>query len=110
MTSSKHSRRGFLKKAVAGTAALSVGGVLTTFSAKSYSRIIGANEKITIGIMGVNSRGLALASTFAVQPNCEIISISDVDTRAAEKCIATVEGLQKSKPKADARFPKSTGR
>jgi predicted dehydrogenase len=107
MTSSKHSRRGFLKKAVTGTAALSLGGVLSPLSAKSYSRVIGANEKITIGIMGVNSRGLALASTFAVQPNCEIISISDVDTRAAEKCIATVEGLQKSKPKATPDFRKA---
>ena len=94
MTPSKHSRRRFIKKAVTGTAAISMGGLFSPLSAKSYSRIMGANEKVTVGIMGVNSRGLALASTFGVQPNCEIISISDVDSRAAEKCIATVEGLQ----------------
>ena len=85
MTPSKHSRRGFLKKAVTGTAALSLGGLFAPLSAKSYSRIIGANEKVTVGIMGVNSRGLALASTFGVQPNCEIISISDVDTQGGRK-------------------------
>ena len=68
---------------------------------------MGANEKVTVAIMGVNSRGLALASTFGVQPNCEIISISDVDSRAAEKCIATVEGLQKSRPKAIPDFRKA---
>lgn len=101
------SRRDFLKKAVTGTAALSLGGAIPATSAKSYSRIIGSNEKVRIGIMGVNSRGLALASTYGVQPNCEIISISDVDTRAAEKCIATVEGLQKSKPKAVPDFRKA---
>ncbi len=101
------SRRDFLKKAITGTAALSFGGVLSNFSAKSYAKIFGANERVSVGIMGVNSRGLALASTFAVQRNCEIISISDVDTRATEKCITTVESLQKTKPKAQADFRKA---
>ena len=107
MTPTKHSRRKFLKQAATGTAALSMTGMMSTLSAKSYSRILGANEKVTIGIMGVNSRGLALASTFAVQPDCEIISISDVDTRAADKCIATVDGLQQSRPKAIPDFRKA---
>jgi len=101
------SRRDFLKKAIKSTAALSFGGVLPNFSPKSYARILGANDKVIVGIMGVNSRGLALASTFAVQPNCEIISICDVDTRATEKCITTVESLQKSKPKAVPDFRKA---
>ncbi|MBA4057082.1 MAG: dehydrogenase, partial [Marivirga sp.] len=107
MKSSNDSRRNFIKKAITGTAALSLGAGLPAFSAKSYRRIIGANEKVTVGIMGVNSRGLALASTYAVQPNCEIISISDVDSRAAEKCIAATEGLQKSKPKSNPDFRKA---
>lgn len=92
------SRRDFLKQSLAGTALLSLGGILPGFTPKSYARILGANEKVKVGMMGVNSRGLALASNYALQPNCEVISISDVDTRAAEKCIGIVEGLQKSKP------------
>ncbi len=107
MKSPHYNRRNFIKKAVAGSAVLSVGGILPGFSAKSYARIIGANEKVTVGIMGVNSRGLALATTYAVQPNCEIISISDVDSRAAEKCIAETEALQKSRPKSIPDFRKA---
>lgn len=106
MTSS-NSRRDFLQKTIAGTAVLSAGGVLPGFSAASYGRILGANEKVRVGIMGVNSRGLALAGNFSLQTNCEVVSISDVDARAAEKCIATVEGNQKSKPKNQPDFRKA---
>ena len=93
------SRRDFIKKALTGTAVLTVGGILPGFSAKSYGRILGANEKVRLGDMGVNSRGLALASNFALQPNCEVVSISDVDSRATEKCIKAVEKIQNTKPK-----------
>ncbi len=91
-------RRDFIKKSLAGSALLTFGGILPGFSPKSYANIIGANEKVRVGMMGVNSRGLALAGNYSLQPNCEVISISDVDTRAAEKCIKVVEGNQKSKP------------
>lgn len=101
------SRREFIKKTVTGTTALSVGGILPGFSARSYSAIQGANERIQIGVMGVNSRGLALATNYALQSNCEVMSISDVDSRAADKCISSVEGIQKKKPKAQADFRKA---
>ena len=58
-------------------------------------------------MMGVNSRGLALAANFALQPNCEVISISDVDTRAADKCIDTVEKTGVRKPKNEPDFRKA---
>ncbi|MDB5242631.1 MAG: dehydrogenase [Spirosoma sp.] len=104
---SDDSRRGFIRKAITGTVMASVGGVLPSFSARSYARIWGANEKVRVGMMGVNSRGLALSENYALQPNCEIISVSDVDTRAADKCLATVERIQKSKPKNQPDFRKA---
>ncbi len=104
---SAEGRRDFIKKTLAGTAVLTAGGILPGFSAKSYGRILGANEKITVGMMGVNSRGLALASNFALQPNCEIIYVSDVDTRAAAKCIDAVEKNQNKRPKAQPDFRKA---
>lgn len=106
-TTSEDTRREFLRKTVLGTAALSVGGVLPGFSPNSYARILGANEKVRVGMMGVNSRGLALAGNYALQPNCEIISVSDVDTRAAEKCIAAVEKIQNRKPQDVPDFRKA---
>jgi predicted dehydrogenase len=101
------SRRHFIRQTLAGTVALSVGGVLPGFSASSYGRILGSNEKVRVGMMGVNSRGLALASNFALQPNSEVISVSDVDQRAADKCLKTVEGLQQTKPKNEPDFRKA---
>ncbi|GAB4032757.1 Gfo/Idh/MocA family protein [Spirosoma gilvum] len=100
-------RREFIKKTLVGTVALSAGGVLPGFSAQSYGRILGANEKVRVGMMGVNSRGLALSSNFALQPNCEVATICDVDTRAAEKAITTVAGLQSGKPKNEPDFRKA---
>lgn len=92
------SRRQFIKKTIAGSAALTLGGSLPAFSAKSYNNIVGANEKVRVGMMGVNSRGLALAKNFAMQPNCQIVSISDVDTRATAKCMKAVTDLQNHAP------------
>ncbi|HEY9340359.1 MAG TPA: Gfo/Idh/MocA family oxidoreductase [Hanamia sp.] len=101
------SRRNFIKKTIAASAVISVGGILPGFSAKSYASILGANERIKVGIMGVNARGLALARNFSQQKNCEVIYISDVDTRAMETCIGTVEKIQNKKPKAAPDFRKA---
>ena len=48
--------------------------------------------------MGVNSRGNALAKNFAFQKECDILHICDVDSRAAEKCIADVREIQDVEP------------
>jgi predicted dehydrogenase len=103
----KDSRRNFLKKTITGSAALTIGGVLPGFSAKSYSRIIGANEKVLIAIMGVNSRGLAHATNCSKMSTCEIIHICDVDSRATEKCIGTVKKIAGNTPKATPDFRKA---
>jgi predicted dehydrogenase len=103
----ENSRRDFIKKAAMGAAALSFGGVLPGFSAKSYGNILGANERIMVGMMGVNSRGLALANNFAAQPNAQVLYVSDVDSRAADKCIAAVTKVQHTQPQAAPDFRKA---
>ncbi|WP_029902566.1 Gfo/Idh/MocA family protein [Prevotella sp. 10(H)] len=94
-------RRDFLKKAVLGTSALSFGGILNGVSAKSYSNIQGANDKIRVAAIGVNSRGGALAANFAKQQGCEITYICDVDSRAIAKCSEAVAKIQNKKPKGE---------
>ncbi len=103
----KDSRRAFIKKTMAASAAVSIGGILPGFSAKSYASILDANEKIRVSVMGVNARGLALAANYCKQENCEVIYISDVDERAMNKCIETVEKVQNKRPKAAPDFRKS---
>lgn len=94
-------RREFIKKAAIGTTLVSIGGVLPSFSAKSYKNIIGANEKIRMGAIGVNSRGNALATGFAKESGCEIAYVCDVDKRAMEKCIANVQKTAGHIPKGE---------
>ena len=107
MKEKENKRRNFIKTALTGVAAVSFGGILPGFSAKSYASILGSNDKIKIAMMGVNSRGLALATSFSLQPNCEIIYVSDVDKRAAERCIGVVEKNQNKRPQAQPDFRKA---
>lgn len=94
-------RRDFIKKAIVSTSALSFGGVLNGLSAKSYSNINGANDKIRVAAIGVNSRGGALAANFAKQKGCEITYICDVDSRAIAKCSDAVAKIQGFRPKGE---------
>ena len=89
-----NTRRSFIKKTTAASAAISMGGILPAFSAKSYGRILGSNERIKVSVMGVNSRGKALASNFAGQTDCDVVHICDVDSRAILACQKELETSQ----------------
>jgi predicted dehydrogenase len=103
----KKSRREFIKKASIGASVLSIGGVLPSFSAESYKRILGSNEKIAVACMGVNSRGLAVAKNFAAQKNAEVLHVCDVDSRAAEICVNAIENIQQKSPLTTPDFRKA---
>ena len=77
-----NSRRNFIKKTTAASAALSVGGILPAFSAKSYGRIMGSNEKISGFRDGCKFKGKSVGTNFARQKDCEVVHICDVDSRA----------------------------
>ncbi|VAW24225.1 Myo-inositol 2-dehydrogenase [hydrothermal vent metagenome] len=109
MKNTTNTRRDFIKKSVGASAAIAVGGVLPGYSALSYGRIVGANEKIRASVVGVNSRGNALALNFASQPNCDVAHICDVDSRAIKKCIKGVEEIQELKVKGFGDFRRSLG-
>jgi hypothetical protein len=51
------------------------------FSSKSYARIVGANDRITVGVMGTNGRGAGMAANFAKQANTDVIYICDVEEK-----------------------------
>jgi len=95
----KSSRRSFIKKTAAGSAALYASGIMPSFSAGSYSRIQGANDRVNVCVMGVNSRGFNHAENFARQSGCNVIHICDVDSRATDKAVARVNELTGKMPK-----------
>lgn len=102
-----NSRRNFIKNTAAASVAISFGGVLPTFSAKSYARILGSNERIRVSVMGVNARGTALATSFAQQKNCDVVNICDVDSRAIVNCQKELEKYQNIKTIAYRDFRES---
>lgn len=61
------------------------GGAVWAASAKSYARIMGANERIRVAIMGVNGRGVAHMSAFTSTPNTVVTHLIDVDSMVLEK-------------------------
>jgi len=94
-------RREFLKKAISGTALLTLSGAIPSLSAKNYANILGANDRLNVAVIGVNSRGSALAQNFAKLKDCNVSYICDVDSRALNKCISDVHKITNNKVKAE---------
>ena len=58
MKNNKTTRRAFIAKTGVATAGMTLG--MNQISALSYNRIIGANDKIRVGFIGVGNRGTQL--------------------------------------------------
>lgn len=72
----KTTRRSFLSKTGVVTAGLTLGA--NSVSAKSYSRILGANEKIRVGFIGVGNHETQMMHEFMNKPDCEVAALCDV--------------------------------
>jgi len=95
-------RRDFLDALAFGAAGLAVG---TT--AKSYSQIVGANERLNFSIIGLNGRGYAhLSSLKANRSAARISYVCDVDDRILEKFVASTQQEMGEVPTAEKDFRK----
>jgi predicted dehydrogenase len=70
--SSPFSRRDFTKGALAGAAAAA-----TSTTARA-GRVIGANDRVRIGCIGVGYRGVQVLNAFLTQKDAEIVALCDV--------------------------------
>ncbi len=88
-------RRAFIKKTTLGTAGVTMG--LTALSAKSYSRIMGANDRITMAVIGLRGRGKSLMDAFSKMygDGVMIKTVCDVDTQFFDQSVASVAENQK---------------
>jgi predicted dehydrogenase len=86
-------RRRFLQQTSLLTASLASG---TSASLRAASA--SPNEKVRVGIIGCNGRGMAHIAGYLAVPNAEITHICDVDSRAVAKGIAAVAQKQERKP------------
>ncbi len=95
-------RRDFIKKSLIGTAGITIGGM--GFSAKSYGSIMGANERITMAVIGIRGRGKAHINGWAAlkdNRNVVIKTICDADESFFTERQKLVEDLAGNKPQTE---------
>ncbi len=90
-----NTRRAFIKRSAAATAALGIASPFPTLG----SSILGANEKLVCGVIGINGMGFADLRAFLRQPDTECAALCDVDDNVLQKRIADVTKIQGKAPK-----------
>src|SRR5258705_6750712 len=93
-------RREFLEAMAVGTTGLAVG---TT--ARSYERIVGANERLNFAVIGLNGRGYAHLSSLKANRNAARIShVCDVDSAILAKFADATQREMGEPPAAEKDF------
>jgi hypothetical protein len=93
------SRRTTLKKLAAGAAGVTFGSM--SFTAKSYARIIGANERVNVSVIGTRGQGfghLRRWAGMAEEENVRVKTICDVDENLYAERVKAVTELQGDAP------------
>ncbi|MDE3201470.1 MAG: Gfo/Idh/MocA family oxidoreductase [Acidobacteriota bacterium] len=93
-------RRQFLPTAAAGAA-----GLAMATSAKSYARILGANDRLNFAIIGVRSRAYAhLSSLKANEAAARVTHVCDVDSVTMKKFADATTKMMGEAPKSEGDF------
>jgi predicted dehydrogenase len=82
---SENTRRDFIKQAAAGTAA---------FLAYPTARVLGANDRVRLAMIGVGARGQELLKQTLQLPNAQVVAIADVYSRRFDEAKKLSPGLQ----------------
>ncbi len=91
----RQTRRAFLKKSVAA-------GVATTFAisgTKASGRILGANERVQVGVAGIHGRGGHHIAAYAKMPDVDVYYLIDPDSRLFKARIDQVQKQGGNTPK-----------
>ena len=91
----KQSRRTFIKQSVA------MAGLASTFAisgTRASGQILGANDRLRIGVVGINGRGKSHISEFGNMPNVEVAYLIDVDSKLFAGLATQVENAHGYKP------------
>jgi len=92
---SRQTRRQFLQHAAAG-------GIAATFAiagTKASGKIIGANDRVRLGVAGIHGRGASHIDAFAGMKDVEVIYLIDPDTRTHASRTKQVQAKGGNTPK-----------
>jgi len=100
--SSQISRREFLGKTTQFAAGAIAAGMLSSCArpaaVSTKSRVLGANDRINIAIIGVRGRGMPLAEGFAKIPNVKIKTLCDIDANLFAERVKKIDEIQHFAP------------
>ncbi|MGI4755333.1 MAG: Gfo/Idh/MocA family protein [Janthinobacterium lividum] len=89
------------------SAAAAAAGLALSSTAKSYARIIGANERVNVATFGLNSRAYAHLSSFHANKDMVNLShVADVETNIMAKYAAAAEKRLGTAPACEQDFRK----
>jgi len=90
-------RRKFIKSSTAAAAGATIIPLLPG-TANAAARIMGANDKVVFGAIGINGMGMSNVKAFLQQEGVECAALCDVDSNVLEKRGAETNDLQGKKP------------
>ncbi|NOY95655.1 MAG: Gfo/Idh/MocA family oxidoreductase [Chlorobi bacterium] len=95
-------RREFLRTVAAGTTGVAVGGAAIGMPARSYGRVVGANDRLNIAIIGLGRRLGAYYQPIAKkESNVELLYLCDVMKSQREKAAGKFSKFINYKPKLE---------
>lgn len=98
MASKLQTRRDFLRNTAVGAAGLMIG----TMTVNGYGRVLGANERIRIGVLGCGSRArgalIREALQFAEKCNVELAVVCDLWKQSREQAAAMIKKASGREP------------
>ena len=103
-SNSRHiSRREFLGKTTQFAAGAVALGMLSSCERQAMvtgttARVIGANDRINLAIIGVRGRGMYLAEGFAKIPNVSVKTFCDIDANLFAERVKKIENIQHMAP------------
>lgn len=97
-------RRDFLSTTGKVSAGVLAAGMLSSCQKAAVSapamKVIGANDRINVGVVGIRSRGWALAQNVMNIPNVHLKAICDVDGNVLSRRVADIQKAKNYKPDA----------
>ncbi len=70
------------------------GGAAMAMSAASYSRVLGANNQITLGLIGCGGRGRGVMGTFVNTGQVRVTAVCDVYGERIDRALQTASGAK----------------
>jgi predicted dehydrogenase len=93
MAGEQMNRRGFLKTSMRAAVAAGTGTLV------AGHRVLGANDRVVVGMMGIRGRGKELAQWFAERDDVDVAYLADVDTRLFKERARQIESISGKQPK-----------